>query len=821
MNYKIIYSFIILLLFSLTDYALAQQEKHLKAKIYTNDQGINALAELGLPVDHAEYKRNTYIIGDFSETELQVAAQSGFVYDVLCNDVSDFYQKRNLNANNTSFQKDVQASLTCVANIGNYSIPDNFQLGSMGGFFTYQEMLDHLDNMHELYGDLVSEKEPIAGFTTEDGNVIYRVKISDNPDIEESGEPQILFTALHHAREPASLSQLIFFMYYLLENYETDPNIAYLLQNTEIQLIPCLNPDGYRWNELTNPNGGGMWRKNRRDNDDDTYGVDLNRNYGYLWGYDDFGSSGNTNNGTYRGPEAFSEPETSAVKDFCESQNFQIALNYHSSGNLLIYPWGFVESYETPDSTLFRAFAKEMTKENNFVWGTGDQTVGYLTNGVSDDWMYGEQTTKNKIFSFTPEVGRRFDDGFWPTTQRIIPICQSNVWQNLTALRLLHNYALITETSPQYINAPTTSISFKLQRIGLEDDGTFTVSIQPLTDNIISVGEPLLFTGLEIEQSIESQIQLTLSDTIKQADAISFNLLLDNGQGLILEQNITKFYGQPVIAYTNDCTDINQWVSSIDTLWQITNEQFVSESSSITDSPNGNYQTASNCSITLNDTIDLADCVYAKLNFWAKWDIETYYDYVQLQAIDIESGTTTPLCGKYSRIGSPYQFEGEPIYEGVQSSWVLEEVDLSSFIGQKLKLRFLLASDGYVEFDGFYFDDIMVEKLSPLPEDTTTTISTPNLPDARGNTPILLPCVPNPVQSQTLVQYLLPLQDYQGYQLMVVNNLGQPVLTQSLPPISGLNSIMVNTQHWNNGLYYYYITNAHSKTSPRMMTVVK
>ena len=119
--------------------------------------------------------------------------------------------------------------------------------------------------------------------------------------------------------------------------------------------------------------------------------------------------------------------------------------------------------------------------------------------------MYGEQTTKNKIFSFTPEVGRRFDDGFWPTTQRIIPICQSNVWQNLTALRLLHNYALISETSPQYVNSSTATISFNLKRIGLQNAGTFTVSIQPLTDNIIAVGEPLSFTSLELNQPTKAK----------------------------------------------------------------------------------------------------------------------------------------------------------------------------------------------------------------------------------------------------------------------------------------------------------------------------
>ena len=67
-------------------------------------------------------------------------------------------------------------------------------------------------------------------------------------------------------------------MWYLLENYETDTEIKTLVDNTALYFIPIINPDGYIFNESTNPNGGGFWRKNRKDNGNDTFGVDLNRN---------------------------------------------------------------------------------------------------------------------------------------------------------------------------------------------------------------------------------------------------------------------------------------------------------------------------------------------------------------------------------------------------------------------------------------------------------------------------------------------------------------------------------------------------------------
>ena len=78
-------------------------------------------------------------------------------------------------------------------------------------------------------------------------------------------KPQVLYTSIHHAREPMSLSQLIFYMWYLLENYDSDPEVQYILNNTELYFIPVVNPDGYLYNEFTNPTGGGLWRKNRKN----------------------------------------------------------------------------------------------------------------------------------------------------------------------------------------------------------------------------------------------------------------------------------------------------------------------------------------------------------------------------------------------------------------------------------------------------------------------------------------------------------------------------------------------------------------------------
>jgi len=158
-------------------------------------------------------------------------------------------------------------------------------------------------------------------------------------------------------------------------------------------------------------------------------GVDPNRNYGYQWGLDDAGSSPEPFDDTYRGPFAFSEKETQAMRDFCIARpNIRIAFNYHSYSNLLLWPPGYEEGY-TPDHTLFAAIGDSATTWNNYLptpgWGL------YLTNGDSDDWMY----FIRDILAFTPEVGSGADY-FWPDPGRIEPLTLENYPANLFVIEI-------------------------------------------------------------------------------------------------------------------------------------------------------------------------------------------------------------------------------------------------------------------------------------------------------------------------------------------------------------------------------------------------
>ena len=294
---------------------------------------------------------------------------------------------------------------------------------NMGGYPTLLEINNYIDSIIGARPDIVSAKQ-VIGLTIEN-RIMWAFKISDNPNIDED-EPEVLYTAAIHAREVITPLILMYFIDHLLNNYDSDPDIQNLVDNRELWFIMPLNPDGYYRNEVISPDGGGMWRKNRRDNGDGSYGVDLNRNYAYQWGLDDIGSSPVTYYDDYRGTAPFSEPETQYVRDFIIAHDFVITLYYHSYSNLVLYPWGY-NGNPTPDHEIFDAIGDSIYVRNGY--GYGPDAL-YIVNGYSDDWGYGEQTLKNKNFAFSIEAGTN-EDGFWPPTNRIPALVSENLSPNL------------------------------------------------------------------------------------------------------------------------------------------------------------------------------------------------------------------------------------------------------------------------------------------------------------------------------------------------------------------------------------------------------
>ena len=307
--------------------------------------------------------------------------------------------------------------------------PEHFVLGSMGGYLTYTEVVDDLERMHQLFPHLASE--PFAIGSSVYGRPLWAIKLSAAPELDED-EPEVLYNSLIHAREPAAMMVLHYFMWWLLDGYGTEAEATAILDSRELFFVPVVNPDGYERNRFSHPAGGGMWRHNLGSNG----GVDLNRNWSYNWAWDNLGSSGTPGLETYRGPAPFSEPESTALRDFMTQRNILSALHYHTFGNVLVHPFGYDHNTYAPepDRTRFSSVLAAMAEHNGFAVGSSTETVGYLVNGSAVDWSYGEQTSKPVIYGITSEVGGS-DDGFWPATERILPLARANLQANIVWAR--------------------------------------------------------------------------------------------------------------------------------------------------------------------------------------------------------------------------------------------------------------------------------------------------------------------------------------------------------------------------------------------------
>jgi hypothetical protein len=434
-------------------------EKYVRGYFELSACGLEHFDQHGIDMEGIT-KQGKGFVAELSWSEWKYVEQHSCNTEVLIYDMQQFYVERLARAKSGKMAMPVSEYLT-----------PHFNYGSMGGYLTLDEVNAELDSMILDYPGLISAKQVIG--TSVEGRPIYAVRISDNANVNEA-EPEVLYTAVHHAREAESVSQLIFYMQYLLYNYANNDTLSCLLNERAMWFVPMLNPDGYAYNYSISPDGGGMWRKNRRDNLDGTFGVDLNRNYGHFWGYDDEGSSPFTSDNTYRGTAAFSEPETAAMRDFCNGHQFVNCLNYHTYSNLLIYPWGYDYGIYTPDSAIFVNLAITLTEANGYLFGTGDQTVGYIVNGDSDDWMYGEQTSKPKILAMTPEVGND-DDGFWPAVDRIIPLAEENIWANVAHAWAAKSLVRIGTTLASFTTTNTTlNLPLNVSNVGVE---TATVTV--------------------------------------------------------------------------------------------------------------------------------------------------------------------------------------------------------------------------------------------------------------------------------------------------------------------------------------------------------
>lgn len=244
--------------------------------------------------------------------------------------------------------------------------------------------------------------------TTYEGRTIWAIEISDHPG-ESEDEPAIFFNAQHHAREVATSHIGMDVVEQLTSNYGSDARVTDWVNDFKTVCVPMVNPDGVAYVFANHSS----WRKNRQLHS--CYGVDLNRNYPYLWG-PGCGSSGTCSSDLYRGPSAGSELETQAMIGLSDDYHFVMATSYHSYGRFIDYPYACSDG-SPADQMPEHAVIHEMMNGMADAIDAVDSVARYDVNspvpagGVNGDdtsWYYAHRGT----YAFIVEVGTSFEPAF-------------------------------------------------------------------------------------------------------------------------------------------------------------------------------------------------------------------------------------------------------------------------------------------------------------------------------------------------------------------------------------------------------------------------
>lgn len=672
--------------------------------------------------------------------------------------------------------------------LGTESVPA-FGSGSLAGFWTMDEVYALLDSLAASDTQGLLTGPDTIGVSLQ-GRPILALGLA-GPSAPLGTRPEVLLTALTHAREPEGMQTILYFLLQLIDGYGVDPELTYLVDNREIWFVPVVNPDGYVRNENTWVDTGtyGMWRKNLRDNDGNGNinfwdGVDLNRNFGYQWGYDNGGSSGNPQSPTYRGTSGFSEPETQVLRDFCNAHSFRIANNYHSYWEISLYPWGY-QNTGAPDSTAFVELGDALTLENRYGYGRGGQIL-YPVNGDSNDWMYGEQGSKPKIFAFTTEVGNQ-NDGFWPPASRIVPLAQLNLRANMI---LAYAASVYLDADEIRIESPSGVIrpgeyqlaSLHLSHLGVADAtvGGITVTAASGDPDLVVVDDHASFQDMNPGEKSWSQTGFLFyaTNAAVPGTEVPLYLELSDGSGYVGRDTLSFRVGDPATVFFDDASSgLLQWTAG--GFWGI---ETTEGETVFSDSPGQPYQPNYDAALTLNQALDLSGATHAVLRFRTQWDVELGWDFARVEASVDSGGTWTALAGENTRPGhgvtdgyaGGVQPLDEPGYDGNQRFWITEETDLSAYAGlEDVRIRFRMTSDGGDQRNGIFVDDVSVLGWAP---GVPLEAAVPGTPPAY----LSLTASPNPVRGATRIYYRLPVPSAVRVSIYDVSGRELRVLSQGL-----------------------------------------
>ena len=273
----------------------------------------------------------------------------------------------------------------------------------------YEAVGNYIERLVDEHPDLASQM--VVGRSVE-GREIRAMRIAGFGSVRKP----VMINGGQHAREWIGVMVPMCIADRLLRRYGSDDGVREFVDGTELFVVPLVNPDGYvyAWENDR------YWRKNRGGR----HGVDLNRNYAV--GFGGRGSSSNPRSQVYRGPHAFSEPESKAVRDVLAMRPFVAHIDFHSFGQLVLYPWSYKRE-ATPHRGRFAALGDRMASA---IYAAHSKTYKlqagadlYAAGGTLMDYGYGERGA----LSFTIELRPKGGGGFVLPPEQIIPTCDESL----------------------------------------------------------------------------------------------------------------------------------------------------------------------------------------------------------------------------------------------------------------------------------------------------------------------------------------------------------------------------------------------------------
>ncbi|XP_021207339.3 carboxypeptidase B, partial [Bombyx mori] len=290
-------------------------------------------------------------------------------------------------------------------------------------FYPLNVIYDFLDALERQYPSICTVT--VIGNTVE-GRDVKMLKISNS----NARNTAVWLDGTIHAREWISTSVVTYIADHIARSFNTLPDY---ITNKDWFFVPVVNPDGYYHTHTVDR----MWRKNRARFGNTITGVDLNRNFGLNWGRNGNTecASGDPNHLNYRGTEAFSEPETAAIKDIIlySGVPFKIFLTFHAYSELISFPWCYT-SDPCPDYVNLleggTAMAKAIYETSGRMYKVGNfKDIMYYASGTSIDWSYG---TARIPFTYLIELRSKKDRFLLPKEE--IQDCCKEVLNGVKAL---------------------------------------------------------------------------------------------------------------------------------------------------------------------------------------------------------------------------------------------------------------------------------------------------------------------------------------------------------------------------------------------------